>query len=339
MAGKNQVDVCSNCRKPRQNSDSLAISQRIYVCNCDRTTDGNGLFEPDPVPNSAQRDQGSSSHSAYHGLAYKQLELDLTSSHRRPRSWLAKNATAIIVLSTTVTIACAVLAYMELFSSDTRYDAELNSLIAESEKSARHKVEVMMDAQSQGSGIGSADLKFDGFERTKIPNEKFLELQSDINARDTLLKIHFIDCTITDSKAFNAFAKFPKLQGLMILNSHGLTDETMKNVCQSMPSLISLAVEFTDMSGASVKEIAGLKNLEELYLRGLLVRDHDIAPLANTRIVRLDIGKTQVTDEGLLGLAKLKSLHHLRLMLGNGISESGLEKFKHLRPDCRIKLD
>lgn len=335
MSGKDDLDVCSNCRKPRQSSDSLAISQRIYVCNCDRTTDGDGLFEPEP----AMPDNDSSSHSAYHTLAYQQLEFNLKSSHNRPRSWLSKNATAIIVLSAIVTIACASLAYTELFSNDTKYDAELNSLIAESEKSAKRKVDSLLDTQSSGSDIGSEDLKFTGYEHTKIPNAPFLELQKDGNARDTLSNVHFIECTITDPKAFNAFAQFPKIEGVTFLHCSGLTEETMKNICQSMPLLASLSIEFSDMNGVSVKHIAALHKLEDLYLRGLLIHDQDIMPLLSSRLIRLDIGKTQITDEGLFMLAKLKNLRHLRLMIGNGISKPGLERFRQMRADCKIKLD
>jgi hypothetical protein len=58
----------------------------------------------------------------------------------------------------------SILAYTELFSNDTKYDAELNSLIAESEKSAKRNVDALHRMHFHlrliiGNGVSNAVLR------------------------------------------------------------------------------------------------------------------------------------------------------------------------------------
>ena len=53
------------------------------------------------------------------------------------------------------------------------------------------------------------------------------------------------------------------------------------------------------------------------------------------RVCRVDLGFTQVTDEGLVHLAGLTNLRNLGLY-GTQITDDGLDELKKVLPDCTI---
>ena len=61
--------------------------------------------------------------------------------------------------------------------------------------------------------------------------------------------------------------------------------------------------------------------------------------LATTQVDSVDIAKTQVTDAGLLSLAKAKNLRSLRLNIGGIITADGIKKFEQIRPDVEINKE
>src|SRR5207248_3054898 len=75
---------------------------------------------------------------------------------------------------------------------------------------------------------------------------------------------------------------------------------------------------------AGLKELAGLKSLQTLYLSGPRVTDVGLKELAGLNSLQtLDLSGAPVTDAGLKGLAGLKSLQMLRLS-GAAVTGVGL---------------
>ncbi len=75
-----------------------------------------------------------------------------------------------------------------------------------------------------------------------------------------------------------------------------------------------LCLNSTKMTDAGLKELAGLKSLQALYLAGTPVTDAGLKELAGlTSLQTLDVRWTKVTDAGMKELAGLKSLQRLYL--------------------------
>ncbi len=75
-----------------------------------------------------------------------------------------------------------------------------------------------------------------------------------------------------------------------------------------------LCLNLTKVTDAGLKELAGLKNLQALYLAGTQVTDAGLKELAGRKSLQtLDVRGTKVTDVGLKELAGLQSLQSLYL--------------------------
>jgi hypothetical protein len=93
--------------------------------------------------------------------------------------------------------------------------------------------------------------------------------------------------------------------------------EWKEGVLAKMPDpgvAFGLDVNATKMTDAGLKELAGLKSLQALYLAGTQVTDAGLKEIAGRKSLQtLDVRRTQVTDAGLKELAGLKSLQRLYL--------------------------
>jgi hypothetical protein len=82
---------------------------------------------------------------------------------------------------------------------------------------------------------------------------------------------------------------------------------------------------------ADLKDLAGLTNLRGLYLFYLPVTDAQLKHLTGLENLRvLDVSHTQVTDPGLKELAGLKSLQALNLS-GTEVTDAGLKELARLK--------
>jgi Ricin-type beta-trefoil lectin domain-like/Leucine Rich repeat len=85
------------------------------------------------------------------------------------------------------------------------------------------------------------------------------------------------------------------------------------------------------VTDAGLKELAGLKGLQQLYLGGTEVTDAGLKELAGLkRLQRLHLGGRQVTDAGLKELAGLKGLQTLGLG-GTKVADAGLTELAGLK--------
>ncbi len=100
-------------------------------------------------------------------------------------------------------------------------------------------------------------------------------------------------------------------------------------------------VEKVRFSGPSVTDadlahLAGLTNLEGLYLSGTQVTDAGLAHLAGlTNLQELDLGNTQVTDAGLAHLAGLTNLVELYLT-NTQVTDAGVEALRKKLPKLGV---
>ncbi len=105
--------------------------------------------------------------------------------------------------------------------------------------------------------------------------------------------------------------------------------EWKEGVLAKMPdpgAPFGLCLNSTKMTDAGLKQLAGLKSLQALYLAGTQVTDAGLKELAGLKSLQtLDFRGTQVTDAGLKELAGLKSLQRLYLnhtkVTGVGLKE------------------
>jgi uncharacterized membrane protein/mono/diheme cytochrome c family protein len=100
--------------------------------------------------------------------------------------------------------------------------------------------------------------------------------------------------------------------------------------------IVWLKVGGTAVTDKAMKEIAGLKHLNKLYLEHTAISDEGIAalsPMANLEYLNL-IG-TKVSDASIAKLAELKSLRSLYLWK-SAITDSGIVELKKLRPDLHV---
>ena len=104
----------------------------------------------------------------------------------------------------------------------------------------------------------------------------------------------------------------------------------------SMPGKPVISVEFTKVTDAGLKEVAGLKRLLTLNLANTQVTDAGLKELAGLqRLATLNLANTQVTDAGIKELAAVKNLHRLDLT-GTQVTEEGAAELRKSLRYCDI---
>jgi internalin A len=104
----------------------------------------------------------------------------------------------------------------------------------------------------------------------------------------------------------------------------------------NMPGKPVISVEFTKVTDAGLKEVAGLKSLKTLNLAGTQVTDVGLKELAGLqRLATLNLSHTQVTDAGLKALVAVKNLHRLDLT-GTQVTDEGAAELRKSLRYCEI---
>lgn len=103
---------------------------------------------------------------------------------------------------------------------------------------------------------------------------------------------------------------------------------------------VAKAIAAIEKSGGSVRALAQNDERKEVsfYLQGAAIKDADIAPVAQVpKVAYLHLGKTGITDAGMVhlkGLAELEQLH----LEGTRIGDSGLANLKDLKKLTYLNL-
>ena len=114
-----------------------------------------------------------------------------------------------------------------------------------------------------------------------------------------------------------------------------MTDAGLKELA-GLKSLQTLDVRGTQVTDAGLKVLARLQSLQRLYLNHCLETDAGMKDLASlTSLQILNISASDVTDAGLKELAGLKSLQSL-IMWGTKATPAGIAALRFELPKCRI---
>jgi internalin A len=110
--------------------------------------------------------------------------------------------------------------------------------------------------------------------------------------------------------------------------------EWKEGVLAKMPdpgTRFGLCLSLTKVTDAGLKELAGLKSLQALYLAGTQVTDAGLKEAAGLKSLQtLDVRRTKVTDAGLKDLAGLKSLQRLYLNHCK-VTDAGMKELTSLK--------
>jgi serine/threonine protein kinase len=173
--------------------------------------------------------------------------------------------------------------------------------------------------------------------------------------------------TEVSSNALELFAKIPTLEFLGLDGSIKLDDQSIKTIA-SFHRLNTLCLNnHSELTPGELAELAKLKQLKRLYLdngkagghqkevrsgisalvnlplttlslRYADVTNDDIDTLIQMRDLKwLNLTGSEITDAGLLKLAKLPNLTTLIVPHCNHITANGLEKFKQVNKKCTVQ--
>ncbi len=132
--------------------------------------------------------------------------------------------------------------------------------------------------------------------------------------------------TKVEGKSLPAFVNLEYLD----LNYTPFGDAGMKNL-EGLKQLKDLYLRDTFITDAGIKSLSGLTNLEVLDLAGTKLDDAGVAPLRNlTRLRKLNLLGAVLTDDGVDALANLKDLEELNLYRSQ-ITNAGLKKLQGLK--------
>jgi hypothetical protein len=121
------------------------------------------------------------------------------------------------------------------------------------------------------------------------------------------------------------------------LSTDDVTDASIKELAV-LKQLTSLELGSTKVTDAGLKELAALKQLTSLYLYSTQVTDAGLKELATLKqLTSLALNSTQVTDAGLKELAALKNLTALDLTKTD-VTDAGLKELTALKQLTLLNL-
>ncbi|MBK9141262.1 MAG: serine/threonine protein kinase [Candidatus Melainabacteria bacterium] len=139
-------------------------------------------------------------------------------------------------------------------------------------------------------------------------------------------------------EGIKAITELPNLTYLAIRFTRPLPKGTVEQISK-MDRLTSIDLGHSrSISPEDIRTLTKMPRLRSLKITNTGLDDRVVPILVDSRIELLEIGENEITDEGLLGLARMKSMRNLKISAAGGIiSKDGLKQFKRLRPDVSIK--
>ena len=122
---------------------------------------------------------------------------------------------------------------------------------------------------------------------------------------------------------------------VLALDFTKITDAGLKEVVK-LQKLIELSLHSTKITDEGLNEVAKLKQLTYLSLSYTEITDASLKDVAKLRnLDALNLSRTQITDEGLKELAKLQNLKGLSLE-DSKVTDAGVAELKKALPNCEI---
>lgn len=157
-------------------------------------------------------------------------------------------------------------------------------------------------------------------------------------ARLPNLHILIAAATKISDKGVSALVSVPGLQRLD-LTSTVASDACLKDISKMLHLEVLLA-DSSKVTGAGICKSLRSNTINKVCFAGCRIADADIPGFqtAMPEVRSIDLSSTQITDRGLLNLAKMKNVVVLKvrsITFGNG----AVKQFRSLRPDCKLTTD
>ena len=198
------------------------------------------------------------------------------------------------------------------------------------------KAVIMYDSKVTGAGLihlkDSTKLEEVNFDRAPFTDAGLEQLQGFTD----LAAIGLRSTKITDA-GLARLAALPKVR-LLALSHTGITDAGFEPL-KGWTRLTSLWLDGMKVSGTGLAHLKGARGLTGLFLQGCPITDEGMAQIAGfAQVAELYFeGRAEVTDGGLVPLAKLTKLQQLRL--AGKITDAGLVHLKGLTHLHNLWLD
>ena len=156
---------------------------------------------------------------------------------------------------------------------------------------------------------------------------KITAAEPDKNAVSELRKLNLIVSPVS---------KDQNIVEVSAVNAPGFSDAHMALLQKLSDQVVWLKIGGTAVTDKALRDIAGLKNLNKLYLEHTGITDDGIAQLGNLPgLEYLNLIGTKVTDAGISKIAGLKGLKSIYLWQ-SAVTDSGIAELRRLRPDLHV---
>jgi Leucine-rich repeat (LRR) protein len=156
---------------------------------------------------------------------------------------------------------------------------------------------------------------------------------SDLSMLSEMQKLSLNDNEQVTNTSLKEIGKLKRLRWLSL----GHTQVTDLNEIAGLDNLESLFVPGTKIKDATLDKLVNLKKLSELFLSGSGVSDAGLKSVSRIKQLQvLSLNGTRVTDEGLKSLADLKQLKKLSL-LNTQVTNDGVLMLRKALPELRIE--
>lgn len=156
------------------------------------------------------------------------------------------------------------------------------------------------------------------------------EEMSAMRAIPTLRYLDLDRCQVTDAQ----MAEIGKLRSLewLVLEKSPVGDEGVANL-GPMPALRFLNLSGTRISDAAVAHFLTMRALDTLFVGGTSITDDGLCRLAGHTSLRSLVIGDNITDAGLMYLARMTALKCVSYYGASGVTSAGVARLKKLRPD------
>ena len=103
-----------------------------------------------------------------------------------------------------------------------------------------------------------------------------------------------------------------------------------------LENLRILNIEYGGFHRYNLKKVATIKSLRTLIISGLDIRDDDVENLTDMQLIVLPMPRNNLSDAGLMKLAKISTLRALEIKDCPRVTAIGAARFHKLLPTCKL---
>lgn len=156
--------------------------------------------------------------------------------------------------------------------------------------------------------------------------------------------------------------KFPTINRLTFHYDNKVTPGALAKLVSNLPELTNIHLRFMNLKPGYIKALQNSKNLrivdlghseqvteedlnaltkieklDSVTLTNTGVGDEAVTILSKAHLRFFDIGESQISDNGLMVIAKnMPQVRSIKISVGDGITSLGVKRFKKARPDCNV---